>query len=78
MDHSRTAPVAALVRTPSAEDVRHLAEVAGLDLSPDRLPVVAVHLAELLALAADLRTIDLDGVEPETRFDPRWPDGEST
>jgi len=75
MDTSRTAADPEALRIPSAEDVRLLAALAGLDLAPDRVPVVAAHLAELRAFAAELRTIDLAGIGPEASFDPRWPEG---
>ena len=75
MDTSSSVADPASSRLPSEEDVRILAALAGLDLAPDRVPVVAAHLAELRAFAAELRTIDLAGIGPEASFDPRWPEG---
>ena len=54
------------------EMVRLLSVQAELRLEPDRLATVAANLAELRAIADQLRSFDLDGVEPEVAFDPRW------
>ena len=78
MDNVSATPAAAFPRTPTEEDVRLLADIAGVALAPDRRSVVAAHLAELRAFAAELRAVDLDGIEPEARFDPGWPEGESS
>ena len=59
---------------PTEATVRALADLAGLRLEPDRLPVVATHLADLLAFATDVRAVDVEGLEPEVACDPRWPD----
>jgi hypothetical protein len=56
----------------SAEDVATLARIAGLSIAPADLSAVAVRLADLYALAADLDDLDLDGVESSARYDPRW------
>ena len=59
---------------PTEETVRVLADLAGLRLEPDRMPVVAAHLADLLAFAAEVRGVDVDGLDPEVAFDPSWPE----
>jgi hypothetical protein len=58
----------------TAEFVGELARIAGLIIPPDDLPAVAARLADLDTLAADLDDLDLDGVEPAARYDPRWPE----
>jgi Asp-tRNA(Asn)/Glu-tRNA(Gln) amidotransferase C subunit len=68
VEPERLAPVARF----SAEAVGVLAEIAGLRLSPDRLPHVAEALREFYEMTAALDDLDLDGVEPELSFDARW------
>lgn len=62
---------------PTEATVRALADLAGLRLEPDRLPIVATHLTDLLAFAAEVRAVDVEGLEPEVAFDPRWPENRS-
>ena len=56
------------------EAVATLARIAGLRIPAGDLSAVAARLAELYVLAADLDGIDLEGVEPSVRYDPRWPE----
>ena len=56
------------------EAVAAMAAMAGIDLVPERVPLVAERLRDMQALAAELAEFDLDGYEPDTRFDPSWPD----
>jgi hypothetical protein len=46
------------------DEVAALARAAGLDLSPDRLERAGRDLDQLLRLAAALRELPIDGVEP--------------
>ena len=77
MDEPGSEPAAPASRVPSEEEVRLLAAAAGLALAPGRRSVVAAHLAELRAFAAELRAVDLAEMGPEASFDPRWPEEES-
>jgi hypothetical protein len=48
----------------TADETAKLAAAAGLSLPSERLPIVAVALQEVLALAETLEELPLDGVEP--------------
>ena len=69
-------PAAASTEAVTTEDgVWRLAELAGLDLTAERLPVVAAQLSELCAIAVELRAVDVEGVDPDVAFDARWLEG---
>ena len=62
-----------LLRTPlPPELVAAMAEAAGSPLSADHLPDATELLSALYALEARLSRLDLDGIEPEFRWDARW------
>ena len=48
----------------STDDVAHVARLARLELSPAELESFTSQLAAVLAHAADLDALELDGVEP--------------
>jgi len=48
----------------STDDVAHVAGLARLELGPDELESFTSQLAAVLDHAADLDSLDLDGVEP--------------
>ena len=48
----------------STDDVAHVARLARLELRPDELESFTAQLGAVLAHAADLDSLDLDGVEP--------------
>ena len=48
----------------STDDVAHVAQLARLELGPDELESFTSQLAAVLAHAADLDALELDGVEP--------------
>ena len=56
----------------TAELVGVWAEVAGLRLSPDQLPLVAEALRELHDMTAALNDLRLNDVAPELSFDACW------
>ena len=61
--------------TLSPETLRSMGSAVGLAIDDARLPAVQTVLGELVALAAALERLDLDGVEPDSS-DPRagWED----
>jgi aspartyl-tRNA(Asn)/glutamyl-tRNA(Gln) amidotransferase subunit C len=48
----------------STDDVAHVARLARLELRPDELESFTAQLGAVLDHAADLDSLDLDGVEP--------------
>ena len=50
----------------STDDVAHVARLARLELRPDDLESFTAQLGAVLDHAADLDSLDLDGVEPTT------------
>lgn len=48
----------------STDDVAHVARLARLELGPDELESFTSQLGAVLDHAADLDSLDLDGVEP--------------
>ena len=50
----------------STDDVAHVARLARLELRPDELESFTAQLGAVLDHAADLDSLDLDGVEPTT------------
>ena len=50
----------------STDDVAHVARLARLELRPDELESFTSQLGAVLDHAADLDSLDLDGVEPTT------------
>ena len=48
----------------STDDVAHVARLARLELGPDELESFTLQLGAVLDHAADLDSLDLDGVEP--------------
>ena len=48
----------------STDDVAHVARLARLELRPDELESFTAQLGAVLDHAADLASLDLDGVEP--------------
>ena len=48
----------------STDDVAHVAQLARLELGPDELESFTLQLGAVLDHAADLDSLDLDGVEP--------------
>ena len=59
---------------PTDESVRLLADLLGVRVDPERIPAITAHLADLLAVAAVLDDLDLNGVAPAAVYDPRWPE----
>jgi hypothetical protein len=59
-------------RRVAVDEVRALAELAGVRLDPDRLAGVAAILAAIAADLSGFETLDLDGVEPELAFRASW------
>ena len=60
-------------RTPlTPELVAAMADVAGSPIPDDHLHDATELLAALYALEARLGQLDLDGIEPEFRWDARW------
>jgi Asp-tRNA(Asn)/Glu-tRNA(Gln) amidotransferase C subunit len=54
------------------EAVKSLAATAGLELPPERLPVVSAILASVVAAVAAFDAVELDETEPELAFAARW------
>ena len=50
----------------STDDVLHVARLARLELGPEELQSFTLQLGAILDHAADLDSLDLDGVEPTT------------
>jgi len=59
---------------PTDESVRLLADLLGVRVDPERMPAIAAHLADLLAVAAALDDLELDGATPAAVYDARWPE----
>ena len=60
-------------RTPlTPELVAAMAEAAGSPIPADHLDEATALLSALYALEARLGQLDLDGIEPEFRWDARW------
>ncbi len=60
-------------RTPlTPELVAAMADAAGSPISDDHLQDATELLAALYTLEAQLGQLDLDGIEPEFRWDARW------
>jgi hypothetical protein len=55
-----------------AQAVAAMAALAGISIPAERLPLVAERLREIHGLAAELAELDLDGIDPDNRFDPSW------
>lgn len=65
-------------RTPvTPELVAAMAEAAGSPIPPDHLEEATTLLSALYELEARLGELNLDGIEPEFRWDARW-DREAT
>lgn len=63
----------------AAEEARRLAdaaELAGVRIEPEDLPVALAFLAEVRQAADGLLALDLEGAAPDAVFDPRWPEDE--
>jgi hypothetical protein len=56
------------------EAVAALAEAVGLPLPPDRVAQTAAALAAQIAAGGGSTAEELEGVEPATTFEPRWPE----
>lgn len=56
------------------EVVVALAEVAGLPLPLERAAETAAALEAQIAAGGGATAEELEGVEPATVFEPRWPD----
>ena len=52
-----------------------LAKAAGEPIPADQLTAATELLDALFAMEAILAPLDLDGIEPELRWDARWTDG---
>jgi hypothetical protein len=60
-------------RTPLTPDlVAAMATAAGTPIPPDHLEEATTLLAALYELEARLGELELDGIEPEFRWDARW------
>ena len=56
------------------EVVVALAEAVGLPLPPERVAETAASLDAQIAAGGGATAEELDGVEPATVFEPRWPE----
>ena len=60
-------------RTPATPElVAAMAAAAGTPIPPDHLEDATELLSALYELDARLDQLDLDGIEPEFRWDARW------
>lgn len=59
-------------RVVGVEELRVLADHAGLDLTPDREHALGQAVTELLRDLDHLRTLSLGETPPATSFDARW------
>ena len=50
--------------TVSRDDVRHIAELARLEMPDDELDIFKMDLNDILEYAAKLNELDIEGVEP--------------
>jgi len=55
------------------EVVAALAEAVGLPLPPERVAETATSLEAQIAAGGGATAEELEGVEPATSFEPRWP-----
>lgn len=46
------------------EEVAHIADLARLEISEDKLDEFTTQLSDILSVAEELSSLDLDGVEP--------------
>ena len=53
-------------------ELRVLCAAAGIEVPDEDLPALAEALSNHRAGAERLRGVDAAGVEPASRFDPRW------
>ena len=52
--------------------IERLGRIARIDLPEDRIALIAERLSELVAMAAELDGLPLDGVAPAVSFNPEW------
>jgi aspartyl-tRNA(Asn)/glutamyl-tRNA(Gln) amidotransferase subunit C len=67
--------------TLGADDVRRIAALARLELTPDEVALFTTQLAAILAYVEELGTVNTDGVEPTShpiRSEPAWRDDDVT
>lgn len=55
--------------------LRSTGELAGVPVDAERAGAMAAFLAEVREVADELLALDLEGVEPDVGFDPRWTEG---
>lgn len=54
------------------ETVVRLAQLAGIEVDPERRAAVAVMLQDMMAFTRELDALDLTDVEPAARYEPSW------
>lgn len=54
------------------EAVARLAQLAGIEIGPERRGAVAAMLRDMVGFMQELETLDLTGVEPAAIYDPSW------
>ncbi len=52
--------------------IERFGRIARIDLPEERLARIAERLSELVAMAAELDELPLDGVPPAGSFNPEW------